>query len=337
MSKTVKQVPTCEPNLSEIAPDQKNQPDSWLYSRATLSWMFEPALTKQLPWLYQIFSTYCQGYFRLTGKSDLGGGRVLFQLLSNLFKQYFSQGYLKFHLSGYDVFLDPLDARFFQVVNELTQPDADTQVLSHLLAAGDTFIDVGANHGSFAIVASKLVGADGLVIAIEPQPRLAKAVEQSLAANAIGDYQVYQVAVGNVDGSIELLQPQGTSGSAGIYPAHSGTHGFSKVNVSIKRFADLVAWQSFPNQVVIKLDIEGSESAFLAGAKPMIVALKPTLIIEIHPGTLKASQTTAAELIQQLQDLGYTQYAEMHRLETRGAIADLNTAIQRNVVMFMAK
>jgi FkbM family methyltransferase len=325
LSTSVNQVTT-----SAIAP-----PDSWLYSRATLAWMFNPALTQQLPWLYQFFRLYCQIYFQLTNDTDLRGGRRLFQWLSGWLKQWSPQRYLNFHLPNYEVFLDPFDARFLQVVNELTQADADTQVLAHLLKLGDTFIDVGANHGSFAIVASKLVGATGLVIAVEPQPRLAQAVTQSLAANALGKYQVYPVAVGNEVGEVELLLPQGTSGSAGIYAAHSGTHGYEVVRVPLQRFADLVAGQSFPGRVVIKLDVEGSEMAFLAGAKPLIVSLKPALIIEIHPGTLQAAQTTAAELLQCLQGLGYTHYAEMQPLESRRSLAHLDTTIQRNVVLFM--
>ena len=335
MSTESNQLLTSVSNKSVATSTQPDRPDAWLYNRDTLNWMVDPRLSRQLPWIYQPFSLYCQAYFSLTGRSDLIGGRSLFQFLANLLKQWSPQRYLEFHLSNYDVFLDPFDARFFQVVNELTQPEADTQVLSSLLSAGDTFIDVGANHGSFSIVASKLVGTAGQVIAIEPQPRLAQAVQQSLAANALGDFHVYPVAVGNIDGEIELLLPQGTSGSAGIYPDHSGTHRHQVVHVPIKRVADLLSWQSFPGNVLLKLDIEGSELAFLAGAKPMMMALTPTLIIEIHPGSLKAAQATGEELKQALQDLGYSRYAEMHCLETTAAIAELDTSRQRNVVMFM--
>jgi FkbM family methyltransferase len=311
------------------------EPDAWIYSRSTLEWMLNPKLTSQLPWLYRIFSTYSTNYFKLTGASDLKGGRRLFQLLSGVFRWRSPQDYLKLNLSNYEVFVDPLDARFFQVVNELTQPDAETQVLTKLLGEGDTLIDIGANHGSFSIVASKLVGKTGLVVAVEPQPRLAKAVKKSLAKNSLGHFQVYPVAVGNTEGEIELLLPKGTSGSAGIFPEHSATHDYEAVKVPIKRFADLAPWQNFPGKVVLKLDIEGSESAFLAGAKPMIMALKPPLIIEIHPGTLKASQTTGSALKTQLQELGYTQYAEMHQLDERSSLADLSMTTQRNMVLFM--
>jgi FkbM family methyltransferase len=315
--------------------DKTEQPDAWLYNRSVLAWMSEPALSEQLPELYQIFSNYCRWYFALTDEIQLKGGRELFSSLSNLYDKFAPESYLKFSLSGYEVFLDPLDGRFFQVVNEFTSPHSDVKVLSHLITKGDTFIDIGANHGSFSIVASQLVGSNGYVVAVEPQPRLAKAVEQSLKANAKCSFRVYPIAVGDTESDIELLIPRGTSGSAGLYPEHSATHEHQVVKVAMKRFDDFVDWQSFPGKTVLKLDIEGSECAFLLGAHSMITNLKPDLIIEIHPGTLKASRTSGETLKNLLQELGYKNYSEIDLPETAFPIEDLSTSTQRNVVLRM--
>ncbi len=316
-------------------PYLENKPDAWIYNRSVLSWLFEPSLSNQLPLLYQIFSLYCYLYFQLTTENYLRGGKELFQFLATLLNNFSSESYLKFKISDYEVFLDPFDARFFQVVNELASKDAETRVLQTLLSEGDTFIDIGANHGSFSIVASKLVGANGLVISIEPQPRLASAVEKSVTANALCNFQVYQLAVGDFEGEIDLLIPRGTSGSAGIYPEHSATHKHQIVKVKIRRFEELVDWPNFPGKVLIKLDIEGSECAFLLGAKKLITALKPNLIIEIHPGTLAAAKTTGEELKQLLESLGYHRYAEMNDLAQTFPLEELSTEVQRNVVMMM--
>ena len=212
------------------------QPDDWLYDRAVLQWIANPSLSKQLPLLYQIFGWYSNLYFQLTKQNYLKGGRRLFRFISATFAKIFPDRDLELQLTNYRVFLNPTDMRLFQVVNELSDRDTDISVLGHLLQEGDTFLDVGANHGSFAIVASKLVGASGLVIAVEPQPRLAKAVEKSLTANALGKFQIYNLAVGDRDGEIELLVPLGTSGSAGIFPEHSATHDHHKITVPLRRF-----------------------------------------------------------------------------------------------------
>lgn len=311
------------------------QPDEWLYDRSVLGWLLNPKLSRQLPFLYQVFSSYCFLYFNLTGKDYLKGGRTLFRFISGTFYKLSPERYLELQLSGYQVFLDPIDMRLFQVVNELATQDTDTRVLSHLLSEGDTFLDVGANHGSFAIVASKLVGTNGFVVAVEPQPRLAKALEKSLTANALCKFQIHQLAVGSSDGEIELLVPLGTSGSAGVYPEHSATHQYNAFKVPLRRFDDLVDWQNFTGKVLLKLDIEGSECAFLMGAGKMIASLKPTLIIEIHPTSLKAAGATGEKLKQLLQELGYKSYAEINDRDRVFALENLNTDVQRNVVMMM--
>jgi FkbM family methyltransferase len=323
-------------NFPNTKVSKRTQPDDWLYDRSVLGWILNPNLRKQLPFLYRIFGWYCKLYFGLTGKSYLRGGRELFRFLSNIFYRLSPDQYLELQLSGYQVFLNPTDMRLFQVVNELASVETDTRVLSGLLSEGDTFLDVGANHGSFAIVASKMVGEKGFVLAVEPQPRLAKALEKSLTANAICKFQIYNLAVGDTDGEIELLVPIGTSGSAGIFPEHSATHQYKTFTVPLKRFDELVDWQNFTGKVVLKLDVEGSECAFLSGARKMITALKPTLIIEVHPTSLRAAGATGDQLKKLLQELGYQYYAEIADRDRTFALEDLNTNIQRNVVMMMA-
>src|SRR5262245_25713330 len=44
------------------------------------------------------------------------------------------------------------------------------QLYENLLQPGETFIDVGAHVGFHSLVARHLVGPNGLVIALEPQP-----------------------------------------------------------------------------------------------------------------------------------------------------------------------
>ena len=44
-------------------------------------------------------------------------------------------------------------------------------LLSKLLGPGQTLADIGANVGLYSLVAVRLVGADGKVLAFEPSPR----------------------------------------------------------------------------------------------------------------------------------------------------------------------
>ena len=70
--------------------------------------------------------------------------------------------------------------------------DLETQLLvSDLLGPGDTVIDVGANRGMFTLLASRLVGDAGQVIAFEPNPTCVHILEDELAANNIRNVVVH--------------------------------------------------------------------------------------------------------------------------------------------------
>jgi FkbM family methyltransferase len=51
---------------------------------------------------------------------------------------------------------------------------------------GDVIVDVGANIGVFTVIASKLVGSRGRVVAIEPNSESAKRLERNIALNSLG-------------------------------------------------------------------------------------------------------------------------------------------------------
>ncbi|MCA9186204.1 MAG: hypothetical protein KDA99_11320, partial [Planctomycetales bacterium] len=60
-----------------------------------------------------------------------------------------------------------------------------TQLVWQALGAGDTFIDVGAHHGYYTMLASRAVGSNGMVMAFEPDPRNAFLLRGHVHANAL--------------------------------------------------------------------------------------------------------------------------------------------------------
>lgn len=76
--------------------------------------------------------------------------------------------------------VDLSDPRITDVYYEMTMPTGEARVLSQLLEDGDSFIDIGANHGSYSLLARKRVGERGRVVAFEPQPHLARLLSDHL-------------------------------------------------------------------------------------------------------------------------------------------------------------
>jgi len=308
-------------------------PGDWLFEYSVLKWLFEPELKRQLPPPLRVFSWYAWLYFKTTQANQLKAGRRILLALRTVYRLSPKREYLRLRLPPGEVYLDLENPRFLGVVSELNTP-VIPRILSTLLSKGDTFIDVGANHGSFSLVASGLVGPNGYIVSIEPQHRLASVIERTLGSNAACPFQVCQMALGNADGEVDFFIPDDTTGSAGVFRSHSATHRYRSVRVPMKRFDAAVNWRALPGKIVLKVDVEGSEYDFLMGARKMITERAPTLILEIHPGTLKASGRTGDALMQLLAELGYRCYAEQESPRESFSLESLDTSRQRDVILW---
>src|ERR1019366_418361 len=184
-------------------------PGSWLYRRPTLDWLSDPALIRQLPRLYRFFASYCAAQRR----NPIGAEMLLRGIIALSARFADDDQIVPLQIGAMTVFLDLQDPRFLRIPSELA---GLPRVLRHFLQPGDAFIDVGANHGTFSIVASGLVGSEGLVIAIEPQPRLAGLLRRSLA-HGRARFDVHQIACGDRSEEVEFYIPLATSGSAGRF------------------------------------------------------------------------------------------------------------------------
>lgn len=313
----------------------KKYPGSWLYKQSVIQWVFDSSLRKQFPFLYRLFCCYCVWYLKIFRSDYVYGGRNIFLLVVWISRKLMKKSYHTLYLPKFAICLYLHDPRILKVVNEFQNENPDIGVLHKILSAGDTFVDIGANHGSFSIVASKLVGENGLIIAVEAQPRLTYAIEESLRLNACSPYKIFQTAVGEQDGEIEFLIPTDTSGSAGIFPKHSARYHHRQIKVPLRKFDNLIDWRTFPGKVVIKVDIEGSEYAFLQGAKEMISKLQPILLLEINPNTISASGTKGDELICLLKEYGYQWYTEIKNPAKKIELTALCLEVFRNVILYM--
>jgi FkbM family methyltransferase len=162
------------------------------------------------------------------------------------------------------------------VPNEVACDDIREMLHRHL-RPGDTFIDVGANHGSFSLIAAKCLGDSGLIIAIEPQPLLASLVRKTLAANARCQFEVHEIACGEEDSTAKFFVPSATSGEASLYASLAASTRHNAVDVRVRRFDRAINWRAVRGCVFLKIDIEGSELAFIRGAREALRQLRPVV------------------------------------------------------------
>jgi FkbM family methyltransferase len=143
----------------------------------------------------------------------------------------------------------------------------------HLLRAGDLFADIGANVGSYTVLAAGVRGAR--VVAVEPGSAAGAALANNVALNRLGDrVSVYSVALGASDGQAAFSTGQDTT-----------NHVLNESEESHCQLRQTTADRLFIEEapLAIKLDVEGYEAAVLAGARITLADLRlKALIVELN-------------------------------------------------------
>lgn len=314
------------------AANSSAEDDYWLFHQSIMRWMGDPSLRSQLPLPYRLLTLYFRLHRRLSSQQHVAGAYQIFKLAARLNRLLSQPDYVQLEVGSRKVYVNLQDPRFIQVVREVQGGSSDANTPLPFLSEGDTFVDVGANHGTFSILASERLGKDGLLVAVEPQPHLADLVRKSLAANASCAFQVHQVAVGDRNGNIDLLIPRGSSGSALVSAHQVPMQTSRRINVPLRRFDELVNWKEFPGHVFVKVDVEGSEYAFLRGARQMIATQKPTLMIEFHPERLRSGNVLGDKVRDLLMELGYSQFSNTDELAKTYSLETLDVEGSHSII-----
>jgi FkbM family methyltransferase len=89
-----------------------------------------------------------------------------------------------------------------------------TAYLQRTLRPGMTVVDVGANVGYFSVLAARLVGPTGLVVAVEPAPSNAAVLRANLWRHGCANAVVLPIAAYSETGHLQIvLPPEGGSGT----------------------------------------------------------------------------------------------------------------------------
>jgi FkbM family methyltransferase len=162
---------------------------------------------------------------------------------------------------------------------------ADMAFILHVLRPGDLFLDLGANVGSYTVLASAVAGARS--IACEPIPATFAKLQRNLQLNrleALADARC--VAVGAAPGTLRFIADRDTTNQ--VAPAdYAGAT--ADVPVTTVDAWQVTALPSEPQQrpaddaplIIWKADLEGHEPAMLAGAANTLAAGAPhAMLIE---------------------------------------------------------
>lgn len=169
------------------------------------------------------------------------------------------------------------------------------------LKAGDCVIDIGANIGSFSVVAAQQVGPAGRVFSYEPDPLCVERLRHNVELNQLSNVSVMAAAVAGANGQAQLHRHHKSAFSSlfdgvdGRVREHADAfdvelHG---VNEVIERCG--------PSVQLMKVDCEGAEYDMFDALRPEVAERVRQIAMEVHAVPGKSTDA----LCERLQALGF--------------------------------
>jgi FkbM family methyltransferase len=179
--------------------------------------------------------------------------------------------------------------------------------IDSLLRPGDVAFDVGTHHGLMAILMASRAGPTGSVHAFEPNPHVHPLIARHAVLNGVQDIlRVQPMGIGARESVLPFWAVEGTYAWNSSF-TESFAGGSDSVRVHHVPVTTLdtycAAHQLKPD--LIKIDVEGGELAVLKGAKAILEAHHPVILLEMNPMSSGAAGTTPAAIDAFLRQLGY--------------------------------
>ncbi len=173
-------------------------------------------------------------------------------------------------------------------------------VRSHL-RPGDTFLDVGAHHGFYSLVASRAVGPEGRVLAFEASGKTFASLSGNVDRNDARNVKAIHAGVSDKRETLRLgINPSNTGGNN--FVLHDMVDG---EDVECAPLLEFLQREGVTKVAIAKLDIEGFEQRVLAAFfRDAPISLHPrAIIMEVNPAPEYGGEAARNLLLAQ----GYTE------------------------------
>lgn len=177
----------------------------------------------------------------------------------------------------------------------------DMGYLLHVLNPEDLFIDVGANVGSYTVLACAVKGAKG--VCFEPVPATFERLLDNLRINGLED-RVTAMNLGLSDGEGELLFTTGENCTNHVIAKAEASSAAVQVKV---RSLDAVLAGQMPS--VMKIDVEGFETPVLSGALELLRRESLHSVIMELNGSGDRYGYDEGKILKLMAELGFSTYA----------------------------
>lgn len=207
------------------------------------------------------------------------------------------------YVKGNKMYIDPKRNPAIALYDIGGYENAETKLFESHINEGDVVIDLGANIGYYTLIATKLVGVNGIVYAFEPDPTNFSFLKKSVEINNYKNVICEQKAVSNENGKIKLFLHKFQTGAYTIVG-----EGKNYIEVEMVKLDEY--FKDKNNRVdIIKMDIEGAERLALEGMQKILSVNKNIKIFsEIIPKQLEKTGISAKDYLYMLTNACFSIY-----------------------------
>ena len=207
---------------------------------------------------------------------------------------------------GLKLSLENASGNYWSGANELPVQMA----LTRFLRPGDTFYDVGGNIGFFSLIAARLVGPTGKVVAVEPVPRNAEIIRRNAARNGFANVTVLEKALGAAPGTA-ALQVTRHPGGATLSTTEIPPDAIGTLSVTVATLDDLILRGNLGAPRLVKIDVEGTEIEVMKGMTRTLAEVRPAVLFEVDGPDAQSVDAKFSAIQAFLESRGY----RLHPLE----------------------
>ncbi|MFM8992346.1 MAG: FkbM family methyltransferase, partial [Alphaproteobacteria bacterium] len=166
----------------------------------------------------------------------------------------------------------------------------EAELVRRLARPGFRMLDIGANVGFYSLAAAAASGGDARIAAFEPTPEVAALLRASIAQNGFPGIVVHEVALGEREGTL-VLSRGADSALNRIVADGEGAR------VPIRTLDEVAEHEDLRGIDFVKIDVEGAETAVIAGGRGFFARESPLVMFEVVDGS--QPRLDAARMLEQ--------------------------------------
>lgn len=251
---------------------------------------------------FKIFKTLISPFYR----KGLGRYKILAKIHKYLFDYSKPKEIVLISIqTGHKLYIDSSDVSLtpaLLMTGGVWEPGT-TALLKKIISPEMTVVDIGANIGYHTLTAANLVGSNGKVYAFEPEPGNFDLLNKNIHANKYDNVTTICKAVADKVGISEMI----------IYPTKHGAHKLMIPNNThkITMPVEVVTLDEFFKDIkkpidVVKIDVEGFESAVFDGMENMIKKNPDIkILLEFYPKIIQQSGYSPKDFLTNIKHCGF--------------------------------